>query len=274
MLVKESSSCVIDLPDDDPECIERVLAFLYTQDYSEAGHTMNLKAEAASDTRGSSKRKPTSPTEAPRKRRPAPFDTDGLTDTPGTVADESSSNLFANLPAINLSKSAKLESSPLEKVSVEDGVIFNNIDVYIAADKFGIDKLYALAASRICEWLSANFTPEGFLDAAQKVMSSTPNDPTLTDHLDQLITEHLSFFKKNEEFFSFLDEFGRLGSRIIARMLEINRELVACLSLWNSAKVSLEQGRYCIKCRNWLNGIIDIDDDQIVVKCRSCKAIN
>ncbi|KAJ5995186.1 hypothetical protein N7481_002163 [Penicillium waksmanii] len=275
MLEKESSSFVVDLPDDDPECIERVLAFLYIQDYSEAGHTMALNAEAASDTGGSSKRKSTSPPDAPRKRNSALSDTDGLTDTPGTVADESSSSLPVNLPANYPSTSAKLEGNPLEKISLEDGVIFNNTDVYIAADKFGIDTLYALAASRICAWLSENITSEGFLDAAQKVMSSTPPyDPTIADHLTQLITENMSFFKKNEEFFPFLDEFGRLGSMITARMLNINQKLVACLSLWNSAKVRLEQGGYCIKCRNWLNGIIDFHDDLIVVKCRSCQAIN
>lgn len=288
MLEKESSSCIVDLPDDDPECIERVLAFLYIQDYSEAGHTMNLKAEAASDTGGSSKRKRTSSTKAPRKRKPAPSDTDDLTGTPGIAAEGISSSLPGDLPANNPTTSVELKDNPPEKVARVGGVIFNNIDVYIAADKFGIDMLYALAASRICTWLSANTTSGSFLDAAQKVMSSTPpHDPTLTDHLAKLITENLSFFTKNQEFFPLLNEFGALGSNIIAQMHTINLGLTIRLEKAKTKAAAtdaqmkdrddqiykLQQTAQCKQCRSPFNGYIWVTTNphQAVIQCRSCR---
>ncbi|CAI7669911.1 unnamed protein product [Penicillium pancosmium] len=288
---KESSSCVVDLPDDDPECIERVLAFLYIQDYSEAGHTQTFKAEAASDTKGSSKRKKASSIKASRKRKTPHSAKDSLTGASSTAADEISSILPVDLPVNNPSTSVEPQSNPPEKVPLVDGVIFNNIDVYIAADKFGIDMLYALAASRICTWLSANTTSESFLDAAQKVMSSTPpHDPTLTDHLAQLMTGKLSIFAKNQEFFPLLNEFGALGSNIIARMHTINTALTTGLE--NAEKKvaaedimikdrdaqihKLQQTVQCKNCRTGFNGYIcfNTNPDNVVLKCRSCHAIN
>ncbi|KAF3399874.1 hypothetical protein F1880_008443 [Penicillium rolfsii] len=155
---KESIEKAINIEDDTPETMERVLSFLYLREYSEDGHMIQYQQ--------------------PISALP--------------ICDhESGSSLSENKPEI---------SEPANEAA------FNNIEVFIAADKYAILLLKTLATLKFSRWANTNCSSPIFHEVVQKVMT----------HVFDLI--------KDPEIVHNLDSFGCLGSLVIARL--VSNEMV------------------------------------------------
>ncbi|KAJ5995185.1 hypothetical protein N7481_002162 [Penicillium waksmanii] len=172
---KESINGVIDLPDDDIECVERILSFLYVKDYNETGHTMDLKSQL---------------------------------------------------------NSTATDTSQHPSASVPQGAL-NNIDVYIAADKFGISSLKKFSGARVKSWMRCNVNIESsaFMTAANKILDCGPDyaiDPTLEDYLVEAISESFSNSLVNQalgnDFFPLIRKSGVLGAALVERLQAFNKQ--------------------------------------------------
>jgi hypothetical protein len=179
-LKKESISGVIDLPDDDIECVEHILSFLYVKDYNETGHTMDLQLKLKLKFKLSST----------------------ATDTPQCLSE-----------------------------SVPHGVLIN-IDIYIAADKFGIPSLKNFSGARIKSWLrcNVNIKSSAFMTAANKILDCGPDyaiDPTLEDYLVEAIAESFSNSLVNQaignDFLPLIRKSGVLGAAPVERLQAFNK---------------------------------------------------
>jgi hypothetical protein len=110
----------------------------------------------------------------------------------------------------------------------------NNIDVYIAAEKFGISDLKRFSGARIKHWLNdnANMKSNAFLIAANEILDCSPSgdiDPTLQNYLAKTISKSHTQFIANQEFnigfLHLIRKSGILGASLVEKMQTINKEL-------------------------------------------------
>ncbi|KAJ5796815.1 BTB/POZ protein [Penicillium psychrosexuale] len=170
---KESTEKAINILDDNPETIERVLSFLYLRDYSEDGHILQYRPI----------------TELANK--------------------ESDSYVSENKP----------ENTEPESTEPENQSAFNNIEVFIAADKYGIIPLKTLATSKFSRWANTSCGSPVFPEVIKKVMTSVPShETTLCEVIADIFSRHIFDLIKDPEIVHTLDSFGYLGSLVIARL--------------------------------------------------------
>ncbi|EZG02978.1 hypothetical protein H106_06508 [Trichophyton rubrum CBS 735.88] len=166
---KEAKSRTVELPDDDSETIERVLSFLYLQEYDEKGHLMALDSQITV----------------------APSSTDGSS-------------------ARNDEEQSKTTDAGL-----------NNAQVYVAADKFGIPLLQALAAEKFTRWAHSNWNSKEFLQDIEEIMIiSPPHDRTLRNILADIISKNLNWFGVRKDFLALIENFGGLGSAVLFKLVD------------------------------------------------------
>ncbi|KAJ5968556.1 hypothetical protein N7501_004804 [Penicillium viridicatum] len=156
---KESISGTINLPDDDPETIRRVLCFLYQQTYNDN----DQDAKPKSNTPGNSE----NPTNEPQHRK--------------TTA-------------------------------------YNNLSVYLVADKFGIFPLKELALYKLSAWLEDHYMSPSVPEVFFHIMTSMPHDPSLLGLLAAVISGHLYELGCKNKIIELLKDHGQLGSLIISRI--------------------------------------------------------
>ncbi|CAI7658312.1 unnamed protein product [Penicillium glandicola] len=175
---KESSEKAINIQEDNPETIERVLSFLYSREYNEDGHTVQYQ---------------------PVTELAPPDPEDKLNDTePKKIA-------------------------------------LNNMEVFIAADKFGIDPLKPLATQKFSQWATANWNSPVFPDVVQEVMTSVPShELSLQGIIVDTISTHIFDLIVNPEFLHVLNTFGCLGSLVIAGLVQDGRMAFLRNSFGNS----------------------------------------
>ncbi|KAJ5469742.1 BTB/POZ protein [Penicillium diatomitis] len=174
---KESIDRAINIEDDTPETMERVLSFLYLRDYNEDGHILQYHQ---------------------------PISTLAICD------HDSSSSLSENKPEI---------SEPANRVA------FNNIEVFIAADKYAILPLKALATLKLSQWADKNWCSPMFNEVVQKVMTSVPqHELSLREVIADIISRHVFDLIQDPEIVRTLDSFGCLGSLVIMKL--ISNEMV------------------------------------------------
>jgi hypothetical protein len=144
---------VVQLPEDDPETIERMISYLYLENYSEGGHVIPMSIDA--DT------------------------------SPPTVG-------------------------------------LNNADVYIAADKFDIQPLKALAATRVAHWAKKKsiFSSPVFVNMARRLLQ-LKHDPWPKRFVAECIIDNLPFFSHdNKQILEMMGEFGHVGLAVLAFILD------------------------------------------------------
>ncbi|KAB8225757.1 BTB/POZ protein [Aspergillus novoparasiticus] len=174
---KESTEKAINLQDDTPETVKRILSFLYLGDYSEEGHSVQCE-------------------------QPVPE---------LAIPNNESDSLIP-------------EVEPNSTESVHQAA-FNNIEVFIAADKYGIIPLKTLAASKFSRWMNENCSSPAFHKVIERVMTSVPpHESIIQEAIADIISRHIFEQTQNPEIVHLLDSFGSLGSLIIAKL--ISNELV------------------------------------------------
>ncbi|KAL2216846.1 BTB/POZ protein [Thermoascus aurantiacus ATCC 26904] len=203
----EAQSMKIILPEDDPETIERVLSFLYTQEYKEVGHTMDLGLESASA----------------EKRRVSDDYSDGVDDQ-------------------------ALQS------------VYNNIRVYVAADKFDITPLKNMAIRRVMDWVEKNYKHERFPDVVRRVLESVAAQGNLRQVLIDYISLHSATMAEWKDMVRVMEDFGDLACAVLNGVMDDLRSLQKKVDKLNEA----------IECSDY--GVLrkEINEKQ---KCKNCSGL-
>ncbi|KAM5442950.1 hypothetical protein MferCBS31731_001823 [Microsporum ferrugineum] len=226
---KEATARTIDLPDDDLETIERVLSFIYLQDYEETGHIVQLES--------------TNTPEPPKANTRAATNSSYTKKVEGTTANAAASN---------------------------------NVQVYIAADKFGITPLKSLAAEKFTRWVNTNWDSPAFLHIVEEVMTSVPShDQVLRNILADAISKNLTLFVNQKAILPLIESFGSLGSAIISKLVETGRvgarEQEKPRDLPRFGQVL--RPRTCRNCTAVLSGG-NIEYDNGAIRCAFCLVRN
>lgn len=173
---QEASEKIVDLPDDDIDTIHRMGSYLYLQDFDQDGNGSSYQ------------------------------ELDGTENTDHSTPEGLSRE-------INRSEISETKASSAVGT---DEVPYNNLRVYVAADKFGVDKLKDLARDRMTSWLQCNWDKEEFPLAVRKIFQSLPlHESQLPDIVVHLISEKAEHLLKQESVLDLLEEFGGLAIAVL-----------------------------------------------------------
>lgn len=217
---------MINIHDDTPETIERVLSFLYLRDYSEDGHTCQYQP---------------------------------ISELANKESDSSISESEPEIP------------EPANQSA------FNNIKIFIAADKYAITPLKSLATSKFSRWANANWGSPVFHEVLEKVMTSVPpHEITLREVLADVFSRHVFDLMKDPEIVHILDSFGCLGSLVISKL--ISNEMVKRpdeSDIFQGLVRKIHSSRRCRHCLKDLN--VRIQNGEYLdqgFRCASCNTRN
>lgn len=218
---QEASDKIVDLPDDDFHTIRRLISYLYLQDFDQDGSGSSYQVLNETGIVD----------HAIREGSPMEIN---ITETPETKAPSAAGT---------------------------DEVPYNNLHVYVAADKFGIDSLKNLARDRLASWLQRNWDKEEFPQVVRSVFQSLPpHESQLPDIITHLISEKAEDLLKQESVLDLLQEFGGLAIAVLKEVVgyfqssEAERKRLVALCVENTFGNSLTYK---------LNGIS---------RCRHCQA--
>jgi hypothetical protein len=229
------------LPDDSLETIERVISFLYLQNYEEQGHIVELSDISKSE-------KPSNDCRSPLLL---------------AVGNESEGLDWPN------------PENSFDDGDATGNCAYDNLQVYPAADKFGIFPLKSLAAERFASRMN-RMTPEelaGFPKIARKVMASTsPHDYGLRSIVADTIAKNLHVLVK-QDIIRVIDDFPGLGSAVLVKLVEsgrmVNDEQESVL-----AQIAQKFNKYrtCRYCSIHLNVLMENGEcQQGTFRCASCR---
>ncbi|KAJ6099433.1 BTB/POZ protein [Penicillium canescens] len=207
---KESIEQSINLTEDTPATIERVLSFLYLREYNDNGHTVPFQPLTSL----------------------VPF------------IDDSDSN------------SPEDRSNDIE---TSKAVALNNIRVFVAADKFGINPLKSLATEKFSRWATANWNSYIFLETASG------------GHWG-IISAHIFEFIDEPAILHVLSSFGCLGSLVIVEL--VRDERVKPLNerdVLQGFAQKLNSRRHCRHCSRELNVRMERGEYEAgIFRCAAC----
>ncbi|KAJ5617572.1 BTB/POZ protein [Penicillium hordei] len=151
----------------------------------------------------------------------------------------------------------------------------NNIEVFITADKFGIEPLKSLATQKFSRWATANWNSLVFPDVAHEVMNSVPShESSLREIIVDVISTHITDLIERPEILHLLDSFGCLGSLTIANLVQ--NGLVKhpkendVFKIFTQKLISFAECRKC--CTPFDVGLKFIEYETGVFRCASCGA--
>lgn len=99
--------------------------------------------------------------------------------------------------------------------------VFNDICVYIAADKLLIDSLKRFVAAKLEPWLKANWNSGIFPKIVEYILlSTTAHDMVLLSVLVRIMTYRIEHMVKKKEICKLLCKFGDIGSLILTRLVD------------------------------------------------------
>lgn len=276
---KEASSRIIELEEDDPDTLERMISFVYTNDYQEKDHG-NLDL----DKLGISYDQP----DTNRDKR----------DLAVTEEQHASPEPAENSPTGDISDRQRC-----------DPALVSNMRVYAIADKYDIPCLKELAKQRFCTWARSEWARPDFPAIVRVVFESTPSsDRGLRDIIIALVAAHGDIFIKNADFRRLIQDVGELGLELLDKVLELHSTEMTTLryrllgsdlrlSTLESQKATLEidfrdlermlenksnqldakmikingfvECRHCAKAFN--SEVEDLGSEFVTVRCRQCR---
>jgi len=188
-MCQEAHSGRIELQEDDPDTVERMISYMYTLDYEdeEYGHS-------ESTVSGTNSNDETAETMDDEHQTP-----------PETVAGTQED-----------STSTRGENQP---------TLFSSVRVYALADKYDIPPLKELARQRFCNWAEDNWACEDFSAIAREVFESTPKDDRgLRDVIIQLVANHADIFIQKDGLRQLIEDIGDLGLGVLCQLLKTHSE--------------------------------------------------
>jgi hypothetical protein len=85
----------------------------------------------------------------------------------------------------------------------------SHLEVFIAADKYGILPLKTLATLKFSRWANSNCSSPMFYEVVKKAMTSVPShERTLREVIADIISRHVFDLIKDPEIVHNLDSFG------------------------------------------------------------------
>lgn len=163
-----------------------MVSFLYLQEYEEEGHIVSLGDEVESDA------KPIPETRTESQDMQCDCDEDE-------------------------SVQAKLEVT-------SDSCAFNNFRVYIAAEKFGLQHLKILAASRLSSWFDCNWDSDVFVGIFENIVTLIhQSDRVLLPRIARVVSNHIPELIKMPGFDTLMSRSGMIGLLVITRLSDDGR---------------------------------------------------
>ncbi|KAL4959525.1 BTB/POZ domain-containing protein [Aspergillus stella-maris] len=192
---KESQTQTINLPDDEPKTIERVLSFLYCGYYKDDGHIKDLGIGPAN-----------APSPAPVPKLSEKLEGKGE-NAPNTV-----------------NKDTAKETPRTKNKTAGKGVPTKaciHLKVYIAADKYNILPLKETAAERFKGWCSRYWNSERLIAISQYALTTLPShDITVRDIIASVIAAHMDVLSKNKAILGLLAEETAIASLVLAKLIK------------------------------------------------------
>lgn len=124
------------------------------------------------------------------------------------------------------------QASPglVNNATVKDNkaVAYNNLAVYMAADKFGLMGLKKLAMKRFVTWLNSHTTYVNLAKIIRAAMVCLPtHGNVLKDAIGEVLSEHVDDVIGLEGMMTIFGEFGSLAPALLKKVLSENAQLRA-----------------------------------------------
>lgn len=156
-------------------------------------------------------------------------------------------------------------------------VPYNDLRVYMAADKFSIDPLKDLARDCLASWLKRNWDKEEFPQMMRSVFQSLPpHESQLPDIVVHLISEKAPNLLQQESMLDLLEEFGDLTITVLKEVAgyfhnsEVECEWLVNM-LGNGLMSKLNWIPRCRHCQVVFNLWVDREEIGFgTVQCESC----
>lgn len=207
------------LPDDKPEIMERILSFLYLRQYHADGHFLQIKPnsdiEPASSNPENEENQDDEEQQDGEKQDGENQDEENQDDEPIDKQDQKNEEDQSMTPAVSKS------------------IALSHIDVFVAADKFGIDTLKAYSANAFRDWLSTNGNSPMFLEVVAHIIESVPShEHDLLEAVAKTLAENMEHVE-NKAMLGILTSSGFLGT-LLARCLYPKTQRLKKLELANA----------------------------------------
>lgn len=206
---KESRNATIELSDDDPKSVERMLSHMYTDDYDEDDKfTFGPKSESktTADTR---------------------FNLSGSEGRELALNDDAHAEPELTGPPSPLTTYSDLASDDAKEFwKVKTSAVWNNIQVYALAEKYDVQPLKSLAAKRFKIGITGQWETDDILMVLAEVYNTTPNtDRQLRDDILPVCARYSDELIVLPEFHEMLRNDGALAVDV-ARMLHKDKQVV------------------------------------------------
>ncbi|ERF75490.1 hypothetical protein EPUS_08304 [Endocarpon pusillum Z07020] len=195
----EASSGRIELKDDDPETVERMISFMYSLDYQDEQRG-NVEAARSSDAEASN-----------------------ASNSDATVVSAEREVLAETLVNNN--------DGNVHSQGDSQPTLFSSVRVYAIADKYNVQSLKDLAKQRFGRWARRNWACADFTAIIREVFNSTPSsDRGLRDIVSGIVANHSDFFIQKDGFRELVEDVGELGlgmlDKLMIRHMEENSALL------------------------------------------------
>jgi hypothetical protein len=176
------------------------------------------------------------------------------------------------VPSIDDSDSNSSEDMSND-METSKAVALNNIRVFVAADKFGIDPLKSLATKKFAGWATANWNSSIFPKTVEEAMTLIPFHETRPQEvIAGIISAHIFEFIDEPAILHVLSSFGRLGSLVIVAL--VRNERVKPLNerdVLQELAQKLNSSRHCRHCSKELNVRMESGEYQSgIFRCAAC----
>lgn len=199
------------------------------------------------------------------------YDQDG----DGSIHHGTNETATADLPS---SEAPSGEANWLE-ISETDEVPYNNLRVYMAADKFGIDPLKDLARDRLTSWLKRNWYVVAFPQVVRSVLETLPaHESQIPESIAHFIVGHAGRLLKCKQMLNLLQAFGSLTTAVLKEVVqnfqdaEMEHEQLVALCkedrLGNGLRIKINENPKCRHCKAMFN--LQVDDSWVVC-CGMCR---
>ncbi|KAF9894298.1 hypothetical protein FE257_007801 [Aspergillus nanangensis] len=89
---------------------------------------------------------------------------------------------------------------PKPKTHKSGTVAYNNLQVYMAADKFDIPLLRTLASTRLIRWVLSHYKSQEFPDVVQEILRTIPpHENIIRTFITKIIIENVPLFLAHEK---------------------------------------------------------------------------
>lgn len=185
----------IELKDDDPDTVERMISFMYNLDYKDEQNTDPQPA-------------------SPETGQHVDDEAGKIIDTITLTDEEDVHEPLANIHKYGIP--GRGDSQP---------ALFSSVRVYAIADKYDIPPLKDLARQRFGDWAETNWDCVEFPAMVKEVFESTPStDRGLREVVFELVTNHVDVLLKKEYFRSVTEGIGELGLGVLLQLVEKHSE--------------------------------------------------